>query len=233
MTLITLIVGGKTFSRVSQRTVNRMLDSMPDRSYCTWLDQETLFIDRKPLWMEYIIDHYRGYNVDFDEMFDSSVYSPEQLQILKDDMQFFGVAGDELSVDIEKIKELIDNWYLETENPELHRKLQDALEFANLADMADIIDEAERVVAFAEYKECVVSWIMSTARQGLRMWGSRTGMDTDNLKQSISKRLEEDDKLMRSFYDFSETMRSYPFLSWTVDSARMFVVNYFVKAQCA
>lgn len=97
----------------------------------------------------------------------------------------------------------------------------------------DYYSRAEKVIAFTEYKEYIISLFMKITDVGLKFWGRRTGVATESLYESVKTRLSEDDNLLMHMYEFSDVLKNFPFLSWTVDNVRMFIVNYFIKTQTA
>jgi len=219
------------------------------------INKRTIYIDRKPLWISDILDHYRGYTVDFPSLLESA--DPIRKQVLIDDLHFFGLqhlipsapntGGDDDDhqytkiTDIEELKKILtdftNNFYLQLGDEKLYNEITMYLgrseQSYSLHDVQTMCEKAHNAVEFAEYKEYITSWFMKVAGYSLKFWGEKTGVDTNSLHESIETRLSEDDELLGSVHDFSDSMKSFPFLSWTVDNVKLFIVNYFVKTQTA
>lgn len=205
----------------------------------------TIYIDRRALWIGTIIDHFRGYTIDVRYLIETS--DSVSRQTLIDDLQFFGIeylVQDTCSVeynrytsitDINELKTILsdfaNNCYLRMGDEKLYHEIRDAKNTYNVKTMQYQACMAEKAIAFAEYNEYIVSWAMKIIGSGLKIWQLKTGVDTSSLHESIETRLSEDDTLLKRVHEFSDAIKEYSFLSWVVDNARMFIVNYFAKIQ--
>jgi hypothetical protein len=130
-----------------------------------------------------------------------------------------------------ELRELADNCYLQLGDEQLYNEIMMCLTgpAVDTSVITNYYVRAEQVIAFTEYKEYIVSLFMKVTDVGLKLWGSKTGVATESLYESMKTRLSEDDDLLIRMYEFSDILKNFPFLSWTVDNVRMFIVNYFIK----
>jgi hypothetical protein len=217
--------------------------------YDTDTYENCVYVDRKPLWIPLIIDYMRGYTIDVESI--KQTTTNEELQILYDDLQFYGLTelltrfvgvaegiSQEVLVDVadlhERVAEIFEGTgrdYLEVENEQLYHELLEIHDNAkDIASCEDAIIRAEQAIKFAEFKEYFISSTMRIVGGGLSYWkeNAEGNINVPSLKESIENRLMHDDELLTHIYDFADSLSKVPFLSWVVDSVKMFIVHYFM-----
>lgn len=239
MPVWTLRVGDGKFV-LSWNILHKMLHNISGKY--EEIGKRTIYIDRRALWIGTIIDHFRGYTIDIPYLIETS--DTVSRQMLIDDLQFFGItqdapdAQDDRYTSITNIDELktilsefANNYYLRLGDEKLYHEICNEKTICDAKTLRHQARMAEKAIAFAEYNEYITSWTMKIVGSGLKLWQSKTGVDTSSLHESIETRLSEDDVLLQRVHEFSDTIKEYSFLSWVVDNARMFIVNYFAKTQ--
>jgi hypothetical protein len=212
-------VSGATFANIVQNIGDK----------CDRINDDTIYIDRHSQWIDLIVDHYRGYTIDFEAL-------PKGDSILDSELSFFGIRNSVTSVSVtsdwtRELNDYANNYYLKIGDEALYTRIVDGIYDEDTA--RKLCESARVVIERSKYKEYITSAFMRIADCGLQFWSDRTHVDTVNLREAIELRLSEDDALLKSLHEFSDTIKMFPFLSWTVDNVRMFLLNYFIKTQSA
>lgn len=198
-----------------------------------------VYIDRNPLWMPLIIDYARGYKIDFDIACAGA--SDAELGILRDDLAYYEL--NKCNVDAS----VLNSWkariahIMKDDNTRDYLELEDEITFAeayacysgDTEPTEDLVQRAEHAVRMAEFKEYFTSSSMRIISGALDYWKENTDVPVTSLKSSIEKRLASDDELMLQVYEFSDSLRRVPLISWAVDNVKMFIVHYFMQKRNA
>jgi hypothetical protein len=115
--------------------------------------------------------------------------------------------------------------HLRCENEYLYNKLL----HADDSD-SDTLGVVEKALVFIEFKEYFMSSTMRIIDIAIEKWNNRLAdpVDTSAFRSRISERMRNDNEFLLQVYEFSDMISKIPFLSITVDSVRMFIVNYFM-----
>jgi hypothetical protein len=181
--------------------------------------------------MPLIIDYARGYNIDFNSACTGA--SDAELAILRDDIAYYalGTLGTLGTLGARIARIMTDD------NARDYLELEDEVLFAEVCachsgerePTEDIVERAERAVRMAEFKEYFTASSMRVIGGALDYWKESADVPVASLKSSIEKRLASDDELMLQVYEFADSLRRVPLISWAVDNVKMFIVHYFMQ----